>query len=371
MNNLSGRLVIYLVALASLFVILFGIRASASIINPILLAAVITVTVLPIPGRLAKRGLPGWLSTVLSIGMVVLALGVVIVTVFFSITKLAAEIPQYVDSAAVQSAEDVAAVTGTESSSDTAAAAAELGEIALSLVARVFDLLSQLVLALVIFFFMLSAAVTLPGPTRLGLDPHSPTIARVTHYTTDIRKYISVLTLVNLLVGLIDTIFLLFLGVEFALLWGLLAWLMGYIPSIGFLIALIPPVLMAYAQYGLPTALVVLVGYVLINGTVENFIKPRRMGNSLNISPLVVFVGLFIWGYLLGGIGAILAVPLTMLVVLLMENFPGTRTMAVLMRYTGEGKSEEKQAAMKEVTALWDRVRRPFGFSRESEDDGE
>lgn len=370
MNNLSGRLVIYLVALASLVVVLFGIRASASIINPILLAAVITITVLPIPGRLAKRGLPGWLSMVLSIGMVVLALGVVIVTVFFSITKLATEIPQYVDNAAQESAEDVETVTGTESSSDTAAAA-ELGEIALSLVARVLDLLSQMVLALVIFFFMLSAAVTLPGPTRLGLDPHSPTIARVTHYTEDIRKYISVLTLVNLLVGLVDTAFLLFLGVDFALLWGLLAWLMGYIPSIGFLIALIPPVLIAYAQYGLPTALVVLVGYVLINGTVENFVKPRRMGNSLNISPLVVFVGLFIWGYLLGGIGAILAVPLTMLVVLLMENFPGTRTMAVLMRYTGEGKSEEKQAAMKEVTALWNRVRKPFGSGRESEDAGE
>ncbi|MBE2225241.1 MAG: hypothetical protein IAF02_27135 [Anaerolineae bacterium] len=83
---------------------------------------------------------------------------------------------------------------------------------------------------------------------------------------------------------------------------------------------------------------------------------------------MVVFVGLFIWGYLLGGIGAILAVPLTMLVVLLMENFPGTRTMAVLMRYTGEGKGEEKQAAMKEVLALWDKVRRPFGFGRESGD---
>jgi AI-2 transport protein TqsA len=173
MNNLSGRLVINLVALASLVVVLFGIRASASIINPILLAAVITITVLPIPGRLAKRGLPGWLSMVLIIGMVVLALGVVIVTVFFSITKLATEIPQYVDNAAQEPAEDIETVTGTESSSDTAAAAVELGEIALSLVARVLDLLSQMVLALVIFFFMLSAAVTLPGPTRLGLDPHS------------------------------------------------------------------------------------------------------------------------------------------------------------------------------------------------------
>jgi predicted PurR-regulated permease PerM len=188
----------------------------------------------------------------------------------------------------------------------------------------------------------------------------------VTHYTRDIRKYISVLTVINLLVGVCDTILLLIVGVDFALLWGMLAWLMGYIPSIGFLIALIPPVLMAYAQYGLPTALLVLAGYVLINGGVENFVKPKRMGDTLRISPLVVFVSLFLWGYLLGGIGAILAVPLTMLVMLGLENFPGTRTLAILMRYTGEEKSQEKQMAMQEVQGLWERVRRSFGADRES-----
>lgn len=371
MNNVPGRLVVYLVALASIFVILFGIRGSASIINPILLAAVITIAVLPIPGRLTKRGLPGWLSLVLSIGMVALILGFVIVTIFFSITKLSAEIPQYADNAAQQSAEDVAAVTGTETTTEPAETSAQLGEIALSVLARVFDLLSQMALALFIFFFMISAAVALPGPTRLGLDPDSPTISKVTHYTEDIRKYISVLTVINLLVGVGDTIFLLIMGVDFALLWGLLAWLMGYIPSIGFLIALIPPVLMAYAQYGLPTALVVLIGYIVINGGVENFIKPKRMGDSLKISALVVFVGLFVWGYLLGGIGAILAVPLTMLVVLVMENFEGTRTLAVLMRYTGEAKSEEKQKAMKEVKGLWEKVREPFSSDRGSNNDAE
>ena len=135
------------------------------------------------------------------------------------------------------------------------------------------------------------------------------------------------------------------LGVDYAVLWGLLAWFMGYIPSIGFIIALIPPVLMAYAQYGLETALIVLVGYILINGGVQNFIQPKLMGQRLKISPVVVFVGLFIWGYLLGGIGALLAVPLTLLVLIIMENFEGTRPLAILMRYTGEEKEEERKQA--------------------------
>ena len=75
-----------------------------------------------------------------------------------------------------------------------------------------------------------------------------------------------------------DTILLLFLGVDYAVLWGLLAWFMGYIPSIGFIIALIPPVILAYAQYGLRTAVVVFIGYVVINGGVQNFIQPKVMG---------------------------------------------------------------------------------------------
>jgi predicted PurR-regulated permease PerM len=169
-------------------------------------------------------------------------------------------------------------------------------------------------------------------------------------------------------VGLGDTIFLLLLGVDYALLWGLLAWFMGYIPSIGFIIALIPPVLMAYAQYGLETALIVLVGYILINGGVQNFIQPKLMGQRLKISPVVVFVGLFIWGYLLGGIGALLAVPLTLLVLIIMENFEGTRPLAILMRYTGEEKEEERKQAEQHVKGLWGKLRGTFSSDRESED---
>ena len=144
---------------------------------------------------------------------------------------------------------------------------------------------------------------------------------------------------------------------------------MGYIPSIGFWIALIPPVLMAYAQYGLPHALVVLIAYVLINGGVQNLVQPKLMGQSLKISPVVVFVGLFIWGYLLGGIGAILAVPMTLLVLVVMENFEGTRPLAILMRYTGEEKKDERKAAARDVKGLWRRVKETLGSDRELEDD--
>jgi predicted PurR-regulated permease PerM len=364
MDNRSGRLVSYLIGAASIFLILFGIRASAYIINPILLAIVITITVLPVPSRLKKRGMPGWLALVLTIVMVVLILGLVIWTVFFSITSLSAGMTQYLTSASQHYAQDISPATGTEASVQPTQVSIQLGPAIQGLLDTVIGLLVQFGLALVIFFFMISAAISIPGPSRLGLDPDMPAVGRVADLTADVRKYMTILTGVNFLVGLGNTLFLLFLGVDYALLWGLLAWFMGYIPSIGFMIALVPPVLIAYAQYGLKTALVVLVGYIVINGGVQNFYQPKVMGDRLKMSPVVVFVGLFIWGYLLGGIGAILAVPMTMLVLIIMENFEGSRPLAVLMRYTGETKEGERQEALRHVKGLWGKVRGTFVSDR-------
>lgn len=359
-NNMQGRLVNYLVGMAAIFVILFGIRGSAYIINPILLAAVITITVLPIPSRLTKRGMPGWMALVVSILMVVLILGLVIATVFFSITQLSATLPAYLANASQQASADLSSDTTSTANAQIQQITVAMGPILQGLLSSILDLLVQFGLALVIFFFMISAAMALPTPSRLGLDPNMPVISRVAVLTEDVRKYMTVLTGVNFLVGLGNTVFLLVLGVDYALLWGMLAWFMGYIPSVGFIIALIPPVLMAYAQYGLSTALIVLVGYILINGGVQNFYQPKVMGERLKISPVVVFVSLFIWGYLLGGIGAILAVPLTLLVLITMEYFEGSRPLAILMRYTGrvdEGQEGERQEALQRAKGLWGRVK--------------
>ena len=248
MDNPSNRLVIYLVALASIFIVMFGIRETASIINPILLASVITIAVLPIPGKLTKRGLPGWLALILTILAVVLLLVLVMATVFFSVTQLSIALPTYMADAATSTS---AEASGSETTTSTTELTIQYGPFFQSIIAAVLDMLVQFGIALAIFFFMISAAMSLPSAVRLGLDPRAQIIGKVTKLTEDVRHYLTILTGINLLVGLGDTIFLMYLGVDFAVLWGLLAWFMGYIPSIGFMIALIPPMLMAYAQYGL------------------------------------------------------------------------------------------------------------------------
>lgn len=364
-KRIEGRLVISMVGMAAFFVILFGIRASASIINPILLALVITITVLPIPSRLTRRGMPGWLALVLTILMVVLVLGLVIATVFFSIAQLTTSLPTYMTSASQQTAAGTDPATATQINQLTIS----MGPVMQGFLVSISNLLVQFGLALVIFFFMISAAISLPTPSRLGLDPDMPIISRITALTEDVRKYMTVLTGVNFLVGLGDTLFLMFMGVDYAVLWGMLAWFMGYIPSVGFLIALIPPVFIAYAQYGLQTALIVLFGYILINGGVQNFYQPKVMGDRLKISPLVVFVSLFVWGYLLGGIGAILAVPMTLLVLILLENFESTRPLIVLFRYTGEDKTGERKAAREYLQDWWSGVTRNIKSNPEEKAD--
>ena len=190
MNSPSGRLVTYLVAFASIVVILFGIRGSASIINPILLAAVITITVRPVPSRLTKRGMPGWLALVLSILMVVVLLSLLIATVFFSITKLTTELPTYMASASQQVSADLSATADSETSTQIEQVIFVMGPVVTGLLANVVNLLVQFGLALVIFFFVISAALAMPGPSRLGLDPNMPVIGRVAALTEDVRKYI-------------------------------------------------------------------------------------------------------------------------------------------------------------------------------------
>lgn len=359
-NQAPGRLILYMVGIASIFIILAGIRQLSAILNPILLALVITITMLPVPGRLTKRGLPGWAALVLTILIVVLLLGLVILTVFFSMTRLSTELPAYLNDATTRVSTELPSWLSRIEAFKPSQASFDIGPLMQQVLLTVTNLLVQFGLALFIFFFMISAAISLPNAARLGLTTDTPIIRQISELTKDVRQYMVILTGINFLVGLGNTIFLYFLGVDYAVLWGILAWFMGYIPSIGFWIAMIPPLILAYAQYGLSTAVIVLIGYVVINGGVQNFIQPKIMGQGLKISPLVVFVGLFVWGFLLGGIGAILAVPLTLLVIVILDNFEGTHTLAVLMRFTGADQGEEHQEAVEKAKGFWGKTRDAF-----------
>ena len=137
--------------------------------------------------------------------------------------------------------------------------------------------------------------------------------------------------MISLITGVTVTIWVYVLGLDFPILWGIVAFLFNYIPNIGSIIAAVPAVLLALVQFGLGKALVVTLGYVVVNVIMGNFVEPRVMGRGLGLSPLVVFLSLIFWGWIFGPVGMLLSVPLTMIVKIAFQHSPEMRWLAVLL----------------------------------------
>jgi AI-2 transport protein TqsA len=327
-----------IVAGAALFIIIFGMKKSSPILSPILLAAIVGICVAPVVGWLKRKGVPHSLALLITIALVILGVVGLIALIGISIGHLVATLPQYEDN-----------LQGQIKGLQTALANTGLGDSPLHVLLGKFDagkilsffgsvlggvvgFLSALVITLIVLIFLLLAAPGLDTKLKLGFPAGNPTLTRFRELGRDLRQYVSITTWINFLVGLVNTVLLIFLGVDYALLWGLLSFLMGYIPSVGFWIALLPPFLLAFLEFGAVRALIVLVGYIVINGGVQNFLQPKMMGAGLNLAPVVVVLSLFFWSWVLGPMGALLAVPLTLVVKeVFLDAHDDTRGLAELM----------------------------------------
>ena len=147
----------------------------------------------------------------------------------------------------------------------------------------------------------------------------------------EIRRYMVLKGVVSIICGTICTVFLYFMGIEYALLWGVLMFFLNFIPNIGTIVAAIPPVLLALIDHSLGTCIVVIIGYVIINCFTGYIFEPHLLGKGLGISPLVVLVSLLFWGFLLGPIGLFLAAPLSVVMKIVFQTFDDTRWIAVFM----------------------------------------
>ena len=190
---------------------------------------------------------------------------------------------------------------------------------------------------LYLFLFMMVDARGFPARLRRGLGADRPAVERLTRYARALSDFISIKAGLGLLAAAGDVVLLSVLGVDFALLWGVLSFLMSFIPSIGYLIALIPPMLVALLQHGPGTALAVLIGYQLINGLVDSVLGPRLLGRGLDVAAIVTILSLVLWGFVLGPVGALLSVPLTVLVkMVLLDHYPASRWLSVVLGAGGE-----------------------------------
>ena len=179
--------------------------------------------------------------------------------------------------------------------------------------------------------FILLEVSGFPDKLRTALGDRGSPSAGLDKIALGIKRYIAIKTVTSLATGIFVSVCLVIIGVDYPALWGLVAFLLNYVPSIGSIIAAVPAVILSFIQFGAGRTFFVIGAYLLVNTIIGSIIEPRVMGRGMGLSTLVVFLSLVFWGWVLGPIGMLLSVPLTMIVKISLEESEDTRWIAVLL----------------------------------------
>lgn len=329
-----------LLTAASAIAVLAGMRVAAPIIGPILIAFIITVAWSPGSDWLRKRGVHSSVAALAGIAFGVIAIALFVALMWSSLAQLQDNLPGYqpriaaLQDLARQKLADLPFDTSRVFSGDVFSAGAIVGY-ALRIAQQFTKTAGNLFLLVLLMAFMMLEAVRYPQKLRESFRSSPEAVARFAEFGDSIRSYVTLNAIFGLGAAILDTVLLLSLGIDFAILWGVLSFLLSFLPNIGFIIALTPPTLLALVQFGFARAMGVLVGYVVINFLVDNVIKPRFVGSRLDLSPLVIVLSLVFWGWLIGPMGALAAVPLSIGMRFLFESFEESRWLAHLMSDAG------------------------------------
>ncbi|MFC2046055.1 AI-2E family transporter [Chloroflexota bacterium] len=336
----APSIVATVVIFAGASILLLAMRAASDILSPVLLAMVLAITAAPLLDWFMKRGAPAWLALVLTIVLNVFVILGIVWLVGLSVQDFADKLPAY-----EQRIEEIEQSLGStltnlgvdvdNLSADPVIAPEALLELVAEFAGGIVSGLSNWGLILITSAFFLVEATVMPRKMRNVTEEGDPDVLRVLRLAEDLRQYMGINAGVGLFAAILNVILLAVIGVDFALLWGVLSFFMSFIRNVGFLISVIPPALMALIQFGMPQMLIVIVAFIVINFVVDNVIKPRFIEEGVNISVLMTFLSLVVWGWVLGPIGAILAVPMAIIIQAIFASREETRWLAYMM---GSGK---------------------------------
>lgn len=333
------RGVVVLLGTAGAVLTAAGLRGFADIAGPVFLALVLTIAVSPLRRLLVRRGVKGWIAGLIALVTVYVFLLGMAAALAYSVAKLATLLPTYEDKFA-ELVDDVRGWladrgVGTEQL-QAALQAIDLGQffdVLQGWLSGLLGVVSSLGLIVVVLFFMCIDAA--PFANRLGEAARiRPDIAgALTGFARNTTRYLIVSTVFGLIVAVFDVGVLYLLDIPLPWLWGLLAFITNYIPNVGFIIGVVPPALLALLTGGPQLMVIVIVVYCGINFVVQSIIQPRFIGDAVGLSVTVTFVVLVFWAWLLGPLGAILAIPLTLLAkALLVDIDPQAKWADALLR---------------------------------------
>lgn len=326
----------FLILTASFVIVVAGMKAAAPILVPFLLSVFIAIISAPAMFYLQQKGLPTVIALLVVISLVILAISMVAILIGNSIEDFRQSMPMYQDRLKDQLGTVVSLLSkvGISLSLTKIQTYFDPG-IVMKLVANTLSGLGNVLtngfLILLIVTFILTEASSFPEKLHRVLGRPDRSLAGFDHFLETVKSYMAIKTWISLATGIIVWFALWLIGVDFPLLWGLLAFLLNYVPNIGSIIAAIPAVLLAVIQLGWGYAVVVILLYVAINVIIGNVIEPRFMGKGLGLSTLVVLLSLIFWGWVLGPVGMLLSIPLTMMVKIAMDHNEETRWISVLL----------------------------------------
>lgn len=333
-----------LVKIAALIIILAGVVYAKSIITPFLLALFISIVCEQPISWLEKRKMPRWLA------LIIVLIGLIFVFSGFAfligetVSSFSGNVSKYESTLTDISSSFIQFLNekGMNIHQDqifSIVQPAKILEFTASALNKLISMMGNTFLIFLIVLFTLTEFGSFAIKAKAVLVGSDKSVSYFSTILQNIRHYLGIKTLICLLTGILVYLALLIIGVDYPLLWALIAALMNYIPNIGSIIAALPAVLFALIQLGLGGAIWTLASFMVVNNVLGNFIEPKIMGRGLGLSTLVVFLSLLFWGFIFGTVGMFLSVPFTMTIKIILEQNEKTKWIALILGTPGEAET--------------------------------
>lgn len=338
-----------------------GMKSIGGLLGPAFLALVLMITIFPIRGWLVRHGLPGWLATTLTILTVYGVLIAMVVALVVSIGRLAALVPTY-----TPEINDLVDRIGTwlgdmgvkQEQVDAVRDSLDFGKIftfATTLLQGILNVLSNVFFIATLVLFIGFDAARFPVHLLSARDHRPAVVDALISFAAGTRKYFAVSAGFGLIVAVVDYVALMIMGIPAAIVWAVLSFVTNFIPNIGFVLGVVPPAVLALLEGGPKLMIAVIVVYSVINFVIQSVIQPKIVGDALGLSATLTFLSLVFWAWVLGPLGALLAIPMTLLAkALLVDVDPEARWVIPLLSGVGH---EEIDTPEETVAAIEHEVR--------------
>jgi len=329
----------YMMVAASIIIVLAGVKSAASIIVPLLLSLFIAIILAPFYSALNKKRIPESLSMLIVIFTLITVLLLMGILIGSSVQDFTSNIPTYEAklNSYLVSLISLLSNFGVEIPEQDLKTLFDPNLIftyaANTLKSMGSFLTNSFVILLTVIFLLLESSQFI---AKFSHDSHGSSLRKMDSVIQKIKQYMALKTIISFGTGVIVFIALSIIGLDYAILWGLLAFLLNFIPNIGSIIAAVPAVLLSVVQFGPMMATIIATMFVVINVVIGSIVEPKVMGKGLGLSTLIVFLSLIFWGWLLGPVGMLLSIPLTIMVKIMLQENKTTKWIAIALSDKGE-----------------------------------